>query len=94
MASTAQGASAPRFTPGPWAVGTHRSITSPSGTICETHSHMGIEEANANEYLIAAAPELLAALQSFVAAYNGLYPYSLAYKHACDAIAKAEWGAA
>lgn len=50
-------------TPGPWSVGSHRSIQSPAGTICETYSHMGIEEADANERLIAAAPELLAALE-------------------------------
>lgn len=53
-------------TPGPWSVGSHRSIQSPAGTICETYSHMGIEEADANERLIAAAPELLAAMRAFL----------------------------
>ena len=51
-------------TPGPWSVGSHRSINSTSGTICETWSHMGTDEADANERLISAAPELLEALQS------------------------------
>lgn len=50
------------FTPGPWHVGSHRYIGSPAGTICETLSHMGIEEADANERLIAAAPDLYEAL--------------------------------
>lgn len=50
-------------TPGPWSVGSHRYIRSPSGTICETYSHMGCDEADANERLIAAAPELLEALR-------------------------------
>lgn len=49
---------------GPWHVG-RRTIESPAGTICETYSHMGIEEANANERLIASAPDLLAALIAF-----------------------------
>jgi hypothetical protein len=55
-----------KHTPGPWAVGSHRSIQSSSGTICETYSHMGVDEADANERLIAAAPELLAALNAIV----------------------------
>lgn len=50
-----------KFTPGPW-VRSRRTIQSESGTICETFSHLGIAEADANERLIAAAPELLEAL--------------------------------
>ena len=50
-------------TQGPWSVGLHRSLTSPAGTICETYSHMGCNEADANERLIAAAPEMLEALR-------------------------------
>ena len=50
-------------TPGPWSVGSHRSIQSSAGTICETYSHMGIEQEDANECLIACAPELLKALE-------------------------------
>ena len=53
-------------TAGPWSVGSHRSITSPSGTICETYSHMGESEADANERLIAAAPDLLNALEDIL----------------------------
>ena len=40
----------------------HSSIQSHKVTICETHSHMGFREADANERLIAAAPEMLEAL--------------------------------
>lgn len=49
-------------TPGPWREGSHRTIQSPNGTICEIYSHMGITEADANQHLIAAAPDLLDAL--------------------------------
>ena len=49
-----------KHTPGPWHEGSHRSIESQSGTICEVYSHMGIAEADANQKLIAAAPDLLA----------------------------------
>lgn len=55
-----------KHTPGPWSVGSHRSIQSASGTICETYSHMGIAEADSNERLIAAAPELLAIVARIV----------------------------
>lgn len=48
-----------KHTQGPWHEGSHRSIESHGGTICEVYSHMGIEEADANQKLIAAAPELL-----------------------------------
>ena len=50
------------WTPGPWEVGTHRCIRSATGVICGTYSHMGTAEANANEHLIAAAPDLYEAL--------------------------------
>lgn len=52
-----------KHTKGPWHEGSHRAIESQSGTICEVYSHMGIEEADANQKLIAAAPELLEAAQ-------------------------------
>lgn len=55
-----------KHTPGPWKVGTHRYIDSPGGTICETYSHMGTDKADANERLIAAAPELLSALLGLI----------------------------
>jgi hypothetical protein len=54
-------------TPGPWFVSASRSIDTHRdgryGTICETYSWMGIEEANANESLIAASPDLLKAVE-------------------------------
>lgn len=52
-----------KHTPGPWHEGSHRSIESQSGTLCEVYSHMGIAEADANQKLIAAAPDLLASLR-------------------------------
>lgn len=55
-----------KHTPGPWSVGSHRSIQSASGTICETYSHMGIAAADSNERLIAAAPELLEACRQMM----------------------------
>lgn len=59
-----------KHTPGPWREGSHRTIESANGTICEVYSHMGIAEADANQHLIAAAPELLEALDQ---AANGRY---------------------
>ena len=54
-----------KFTPGPW-VRSRRTIQSESGTICETFSHLGIAEADANERLIAAAPDLIEAAQKAI----------------------------
>lgn len=58
----------PRFTPGPWRRRTHRQIAATVGAglpICEVWSGgVGIEQADANEYLIAAAPTLHAALSA------------------------------
>jgi len=52
-------------TQGPWKRdGQGRTISSPKGVICECFSHMGIDEADANENLIAAAPALLAMLKA------------------------------
>lgn len=54
------------FTPGPWRRCGHRQIASTAGAglpICEVWSGgVGIEQADANERLIAAAPALHAAL--------------------------------
>ena len=84
-------------TPGQWFVGSHRTIQSESGTICETYSHFGIAEADANERLIASAPNLLEALELFVA-YDqtvnedglvSMEAYAKAIKAAHAAIAKA-----
>lgn len=57
---------APPFTPGPWRRAGHRAITAGAGldaaTLCEVFSGgVGIDQANANEALIEAAPELYAA---------------------------------
>jgi hypothetical protein len=84
-----------KHTPGPWHEGSHRSVESPSGTICEVYSHMGIAEADANQKLIAAAPDLLDALVDAVRYAQGgdlLHPAALSRARA--AIAKATGGAA
>lgn len=75
MRTTASGTPAhtqesPRFTPGPWRRCGHRQIATTAGAglpVCEVWSGgVGIEQADANERLIAAAPELYAALQAIV----------------------------
>lgn len=77
-------------TPGPWRCVGHRQIATTQGAwlpICEVWSGgVGIEQADANERLIAAAPELLEALEIAVAA---LWPYSDEAKQARATIAKA-----
>ena len=57
---------APTFTPGPWHRAGHRAIAAGTGadtvTVCEVFSGgVGIDQANHNEALIEAAPELYAA---------------------------------
>ncbi|MBL8433503.1 MAG: hypothetical protein JNL99_01070 [Zoogloea sp.] len=56
---------APTFTPGPWRRVGHRTIAAGTGpdmrTICELYSWGDCTEADGNEALIAAAPELHAA---------------------------------
>lgn len=61
----------PRFTPGPWHEHSHRQIGPDAGIVCEVWSAIGwgdeaIQQADANVRLIAAAPELYAALQAIV----------------------------
>lgn len=58
---------------GPWHEGSHRTVESQNGTICEVYSHMGIEEADANQKLIAAAPDLLEALEQISHAEAATY---------------------
>ena len=57
---------APNFTPAPWRRVGHRTIAAGTGlgavTVCEVFSGgVGIDQADANEALIEAAPELYAA---------------------------------
>ena len=86
-------------TPGPWHEGSHRSIESQSGTICEVYSHMGIAEADANQKLIAAAPDLLASLREALKIIDAYRRVSggdgdITAMNARAAIAKATGGAA
>lgn len=66
---------APRFTPGPWRRCGHRQIATMVGAglpICEVWSGgVGIEQADANECLVAAAPDLFAALRSALVVVAG-----------------------
>ncbi len=58
-------------TPGPWKEHSHRQIGPDKGIVAEVWSAIGgdtaIQQADANARLIAAAPELLEALQEMVA---------------------------
>ena len=95
-----------KHTTGPWHEGSHRTVESQNGTICEVYSHMGIEEADANQKLIAAAPELLEALNQqlyFLNVLSGTVPLheepthrriKLQQEELRAAIAKATGGAA
>lgn len=99
-APTAHTFTAPRFTPGPWRRCGHRQIASTAGAglpICEVwFGGVGIEQAAANERLIAAAPEMHQALEAIIADTRlglGLVrPRTM--KLVRDALAKAEGGAA
>ena len=62
---------APTFTPAPWRRVGHRTIAAGTGpnrkTLCELYSWGDCTEADANEALIAAAPELHAAAAEVLA---------------------------
>ena len=84
-------------TPGPWRVN-GASVWSDAGYVAELSSPRGPDERDANARLVAAAPELLAALERCIAVFNeladaGNYPLPLfntgGWKFAYDAVAKA-----
>lgn len=91
----------PSFTPGPWRAIGHRRIVTTVGAclpICEVWSGgVGIDQADANERLIAAAPELYQALQGALVVVAGCNADG-AFNHQEGAIraalAKVEGGAA
>lgn len=66
---------APTFTPGPWRRVGHRTIAAGTGpdavTICELYSWGDCAEADGNEALIAAAPELHTAAAEVFALIDG-----------------------
>lgn len=91
-----------KHTPGPWHVGrytpnaTEMTILTKNGSPVTPawgpQFYVNSEQAKANACLIAAAPDLLAALDALIAAiYEGKYvdPYSDVYRDALNAIAKA-----
>lgn len=91
----------PCFTPGPWSRLGHRLIVADHGTglpICEIWSgSVGIEQADANERLIAAAPELHSALRVALVVVAGCNADGLFNVQECvirAALDKAERGAA
>jgi len=63
----------PHFTPGSWRRSTHRAIVTAGGLpIGEVFSGaVGIAQADANEHLIAAAPDLFTALQAALVVVAG-----------------------
>jgi hypothetical protein len=78
-----------KHTPGPWTVNAN-GINSPDGHIVYFDVSGGPHETDAR--LIAAAPDLLAALDALIVAiYEGKYvdPYSDVYRDALNARAKA-----
>jgi len=93
--------SEPKFTPGPWKkfsrwndryLAVIDSIPDRDSAVvanCICHVALTNEDAKANAHLIAAAPELLAACEAFVAADNQ-DGGSLAYVMAMEAIKKAK----
>lgn len=67
MSTPAHTQESPRFTPGPWGVRGDRCIVSGARVIGETYEFPDdLEEADANERLVAAAPALYAALAEIV----------------------------
>jgi hypothetical protein len=77
-------------TPGPWFMTGSRIKAGPFGIMLENYHGAPATEWEANVRLIAAAPDLLTALKSLVAASDG-HPMSIQQR--CDAravIAKAE----
>jgi hypothetical protein len=92
-----------RFTPGPWHLDGHRQIVAATGaslpmTICEVWSGgVGIDQADANERLIAAAPDLYQVSRSALVVIAGCNGGGLfnAEEHAIRAaLAKVEGRAA
>jgi len=78
-------------TPGPWRVNAH-DICAGSDAVAGVYGTTGYapEEAQANARLIAAAPDLLAALKDVEEAWAGNGDMSMAVDAALLAIAKAE----
>ena len=90
----------PKHTPGPWDVdGTspHRTINGPEFTVAMIHQPrlMELPESEANARLIAAAPELLAVLQDYIADQNGekILSGMELWRRMNDAVRKATGGA-
>lgn len=61
-----------QHTPGPWAVSPYNNIVSKNGTVAKTEQMPGNddEERKANAHLIAAAPDLLSALQEMMSVFQ------------------------
>ncbi|MCK0508481.1 hypothetical protein [Aromatoleum anaerobium] len=88
MRNTASGTHAhtpnsPRFTLGPWRSLGQRFIVAAHGAglpVCQVlPAGVGVEQADANEHLIVAAPDLFAALAAIVADCAGVGPDNAGY---------------
>lgn len=84
-------------TPGPWT--TNRSVRHPGGSIGTTRGAIAVltedrypaDEQTANAHVLAAAPEMLAALRAIVQAYDeGREPFANDVDRAREAIDTAE----
>ena len=83
-----------QHTPGPWKVSDKRDadcsvVTSPTGPVAKTYWTQNVPEMRANAHLIAAAPELLAALKALEGSFEKHRPKTM-WDAARAAIAKAE----
>jgi len=85
-----------QHTPGSWAVSPYNNITSRNGTVAKTEQMPGNDDAErkANANLIAAAPDLLSALQEMMSVFKDHEQYdeesAEVVSMARAAIAKAE----
>lgn len=81
-----------QHTPGPWKiVGPDRSPRIMAGEVCiaATDQQKKAYEGTMNAYLIAAAPDLMAACEAFIAARSNAELHA-ALNLACDAVTKAK----
>ena len=85
-----------QHTPGPWSASPYNNITSRNGTVAKTEQMPGNDENEriANAHLIAAAPDLLSALQEMISVFQDHEQYdeesAEVISMARAAIAKAE----
>jgi hypothetical protein len=77
-------------TPGPWIVDAYGDVTANGEDVAHVVSYYGVDECIANARLIAAAPEMLAALRGFLAEFGDKTDNNANVRAAREAIAKTE----